>query len=104
MDDLPRREFLRLVPASAAAFALRGRSAPDAAELATRFRQVPRAEAFDLASKAIREGVPLETFLGAVLLAGVHDVRPRIVGGKLHSVLVVESMFQLAAAATPAAA
>ena len=36
--------------------------------------------------------------LGAVFLAGVRDIRPWHVGGKLHAVMMVESTFQIASA------
>ncbi len=69
-------------------------------DLAERIRRATRAGAFDVASAAIRAGAGPDTLLGAAFLAGVHDVRPRGVGGKLHCVMMVESAFQLAAGGT----
>ncbi len=66
------------------------------ADLAARMRAIPRDACFDLTAEAIRSGTDLASYLGAVFLAGVHDVKPRHVGGKLHAVMVVESMFRLA--------
>ena len=67
------------------------------ADLAERIRRPPRAEVFDVAAAAIRAGAGHDALLGAAFLAGVHDVRPRGVGGKLHCVMMVESAFQLIA-------
>ena len=41
-------------------------------------------------------GLGWDDLLAATFLAGIHHVRPRPVGFKLHCVMVVESMFQLA--------
>ncbi len=70
----------------------------DPGDLTERFRRCAHGEALDVAAKAIRGGADLQTVLGAVYLAGVLDIRPRHVGGKLHAVLMVESVFQLAEA------
>ncbi len=70
-------------------------------DLADRIRRATRAETFDVAAAAIRAGAGHDTLLGAAFLAGVHDVRPRGVGGKLHCVMMIESAFQLAAGGTP---
>ncbi len=67
----------------------------DLGELAEIFRRAPRAEVFDRVAAAIRAGADPRTLLGAAFVAGVHDVQPRGVGGKLHCVMMVESAFQL---------
>lgn len=67
------------------------------AEFAERLRQTPRAEVFSLAAKAIAAGADHQTLLGAAFIAGVQEIRPRPLGGKLHAVLMAESAFQLAA-------
>ncbi len=72
---------------------------PDLSDLAARIRRTPRADVFDVAVAAIDAGAGYHTLLGAAFIAGVHDVRPRGVGGKLHCVMMVESAFQLAAGA-----
>jgi hypothetical protein len=72
---------------------------PDLAALAQRFTTTPREDVLDVAASAVRAGATADTLLGAALLAGVHEIRPRTVGGKLHSVMMIESAFQLAAGA-----
>ena len=67
----------------------------DAAELADRFRSTPRERVFDVATAAIDGGAGHEILLGAVFLAGVHDITPNPVGGMLHCVMMVESSFRL---------
>jgi hypothetical protein len=67
------------------------------AEFAERLRQTPRAEVFSLAAKAIAAGADFQTLIGAAFIAGVQEIRPRPLGGKLHTVLMAESAFQLAA-------
>ena len=69
--------------------------------LADLFRAAPRAEIFDHAVVALRGGADFRTLLGAAFVAGVHDIRPRSVGGKLHAVMMVESAFLLTEHATP---
>ncbi len=69
-------------------------------DLAEELRRVPRNVALQVAARAIRAGADYQTLLGAAFMAGVHDVRPRSVGGKLHCVMMVESAFQLAATAS----
>jgi len=68
----------------------------DLEDLARRFRETPQNEVFDVAAEAIRAGADYKALLGAVFFAGIHEVRPRQVGGKLHSVMMVESAHQLA--------
>ncbi|TAH35824.1 MAG: hypothetical protein EYC70_12435 [Planctomycetota bacterium] len=106
MRAFDRRKLLKGLGAGAAAVLLRPRGlraaargvprAEDLAALAERLRKAARAQALEVATDAIRQGADYRTLLGAVFLAGVHDVRPRHVGGKLHCVMVVESMFELA--------
>lgn len=66
------------------------------AELAQRFRTTPTAEVFPVASEAVAAGADHQTLLSAVFVAGVHDIRPRPVGSKLHAVMMIESALQLA--------
>ncbi len=75
------------------------RHAADLARLAERFRKTSRDAVLGVATQAIQHGADYQTLLGAAFMAGVHDVRPRSVGGKLHCVMMVDSAFQLAAAA-----
>ncbi len=56
--------------------------------------------ALTVASKAIADGEGRATLLGAILLAGAENIRPRP-HGILHSVMMVESTFQLSDAALP---
>jgi len=67
----------------------------DLEELARAFRSVSRLEAPDLAARAIAAGTDRATFLGAVFLAGLEDIRPRPVGNALHCVMMIESAFLL---------
>lgn len=69
-------------------------------ELADMLRETPQDEVFDKVAAAIRSGLGHETLLGAAFVAGVHDIRPRSVGGKLHAVMMVESAYQLAGASS----
>jgi len=64
-------------------------------DLAARVRSTPRSDVLDLAAKARGAGADATTMLGAVFLAGLMDIRPWHVGGKLHAVMMVESTFQL---------
>jgi len=64
-------------------------------DLAVRIRKTPRADVLDLAAEARGAGADPTTLLGAVFLAGLTDIRPWHVGGKLHAVMMVESTFQL---------
>lgn len=70
--------------------------------LALRLRATPRPDVLAMAAAAAQRGASFETLLGAVFLAGVADIRPRGVGGKLHSVMMIESMFQLGESLSPA--
>jgi hypothetical protein len=101
---LNRREALALLAASPSLVAFRSVPEPVAAAklpsglgaLAETLRTCARAEAFERAGVAIRAGATPSDILAAVFQAGILDVRPRHVGGKLHCVMVVESAFQLA--------
>jgi hypothetical protein len=64
-------------------------------DLAGRIRVTPRSDVLDLASEARMAGADAATLLGAVFLAGLRDIRPWHVGGKLHAVMMVESTFQI---------
>ena len=67
----------------------------DAADLAVAFRSTPHDRVFDVATGAIDAGADHEILLAAVFLAGVHDITPNPVGGMLHCVMMVESVYQL---------
>lgn len=94
---LTRREALASLVAAPALLAL-GRQDGNLGPLAEQLRACTRDGALDVAAKAIRAGADVKAMLGATFQAGVYDVRPRHVGGKLHAVMVVESVFRLAAA------
>jgi hypothetical protein len=80
---------------------LAGRSAgAGVTGLADRLCSAPGSGAFDVAAEAIRSGADHGTLLGAIFLCGVRDIRPRP-HGIIHSVMMVESSFQLAEAAEP---
>ena len=64
-------------------------------DLAERIRRASREGAFDVAASAITAGATPATLIGAAFLAGIQEIRPRSVGGKLHAVMMVESAFQL---------
>ncbi len=64
-------------------------------DLAGRFIAASRDEAPAIAAKALGDGAGVGSILGATFLAGIREVRPRYVGGKLHCVMMVESAFQL---------
>ncbi|MEQ8766458.1 MAG: hypothetical protein RL885_21270 [Planctomycetota bacterium] len=63
-------------------------------DLAARLRSASREGALSIATSAIANGASREALLGAIFLAGVQDIRPRP-HGILHSVMMVESAFQL---------
>jgi hypothetical protein len=65
------------------------------ADLAERIRSASAADLFDVAAGAIQAGATPQVLLGATFLAGVHQVRPRPVGGNLHSVMLLEASFRL---------
>jgi len=101
---LNRREALGLMVAAPSLFASRRPSAlaSDATmssglgALAETLRSCARSDALERAGAAIRAGATPSDILAAVFQAGILDVRPRHVGGKLHAVMVVDSSFQLA--------
>ncbi len=72
---------------------------PDDIEaLALAIRAASREGALDVAAQAMRAGAGHGGVLAAAFLAGVADIRPRP-HGILHSVMMVESAYELAAAA-----
>jgi hypothetical protein len=98
---LNRREALGLLAAAPSLVAFRRPSAPATTApglgaLAETLRTCSRGEALERAGAAIRAGATPSDILAAVFQAGIQDVRPRHVGGKLHCVMVVEAAFQLA--------
>ncbi|MEM7248458.1 MAG: hypothetical protein AAF533_24205 [Acidobacteriota bacterium] len=78
-----------------------GAATPDLSRLAQAITVASREDAFDVGARALARGATPEQLLGAVFLAGVREVRPRHVGGKLHCVMMVESACQLNETATP---
>ncbi|MCP3961847.1 MAG: hypothetical protein GY719_28730 [bacterium] len=100
---LPRGAGAATAPESASANTApedaSGTTAPDLEDLANSIRAASREGAFDVAARAIVNGAGYGDLLGAAFMAGVHDVRPRSVGGKLHCVMMVDSAFQLVEAA-----
>jgi len=66
------------------------------ADLAERITRTPRDGIFDLAVTMAAEGVTYRDMLAATFLAGLQEIRPRHVGGKLHAVLMVAAAFELA--------
>jgi hypothetical protein len=105
---LQRREALIRIGAGAAGLLCWPGARPGAARaavddleaLAERLRVAPGPAAFDVAADAIRAGADHKTLLGAIFLCGVREIRPRP-HGILHSVMVVESTFQLAEPSSP---
>jgi hypothetical protein len=102
---LTRREALASLVAAPSLLALCRDSAVGApippgglGPLAEELRSCTRQQALDVAGRAIRGGASLQAMLAAIFQAGVYDVRPRHVGGKLHAVMIVESIFRLARA------
>jgi hypothetical protein len=101
---LNRRDALALIGPAASLVAFKRISVPipaatassELGALAEKLRVCERGEALDVAAAAIRGGADPGALLGAVFQAGILDVRPRHVGGKLHAVMIVESVFQLA--------
>lgn len=105
--ELDRRQFLGGFGCGAAGVATSGWAlepqafspAPtDAARLHSlteRLRSATRDACFGVAGEAIAAGAQPRDLLAAVLLAGIQDVKPQHVGGKLHCVMTVESYFQL---------
>ena len=72
-----------------------GSDTPELLRFAFELRDAQHEAAFELAGAAIRSGTSYDKLLGAVFLAGAHDIRPRP-HGILHAVMMVESSFQLA--------
>ena len=108
--DWTRREVVRTIGSGlvcaggtgwASAASARSREDP-LRRLAEEILDTPRDRVFELVEPWLRDGLGWDVLLGAVFLAGVREVRPRPVGFKLHAVMVVESVFQLAHASPPA--
>ncbi len=51
-----------------------------------------------LVETELRRGLSWQTLQGALFLAGMREINPIPVGGKLHAVLVVPAVFDLAEA------
>lgn len=99
-DRFDRRHVLLGMGAGAAGLVLstrlgRARTRREPTEtLAERLRIASYDESFGVARQAIAAGVDRTTFLGAVFLAGLREIRPRP-HGILHVVMMVESIFRL---------
>ncbi|MFT4514173.1 MAG: hypothetical protein ACI91B_002881 [Planctomycetota bacterium] len=77
------------------------RTPQDLEQFAARVRDVPADKTLTFAAEQIAQGASWQELLAAVFLAGARDIRPRP-HGILHTVMMVESTFQLAdAAAAP---
>lgn len=110
-NDWSRRELVRAVGAGmvcgastggfAAALARSISREDEMHRLAGRIAATPRGKVFDLVEPLLAGGLPWEDLQGALFFAGIHEIRPRPVGFKLHAVLVAESVFQLAEASPP---
>jgi hypothetical protein len=64
--------------------------------LAREILATPRGKVLDWAEGRLRQGLDWRDLEAAVFLAGVLEIEPRPVGFRLHAVLVVESVYQLA--------
>src|SRR5262245_47223390 len=107
MGRLNRREaIVRMGSGAAGLLWLTGAAPPpvtsrsdDMEALAKRLCAAPGPRIFDVAAESIRAGADHGAMLGAIFLCGVRDIRPRP-HGILHTVMMVESSYQLAEAAT----
>ncbi len=70
-------------------------AATDIEALAKQIRETPRERILDWAGTRIGQGLDYKTMLGAVFLAGLHEIKPWYVGGKLHAVIMVSSILDL---------
>jgi hypothetical protein len=68
----------------------------DLEDIARRIVRMPRERIFDFAEALMKEGVGWEQLEAAIFLAGISEISPRPAGSLMHSVLVVESVYQLA--------
>src|SRR5690606_9533469 len=87
--SLPRRDLLKGLACTPLALAARGigrRALPRVDEIAREFATLDRAAAFARLAELRRLGLSPREALGAVLLAGITEIRPRPVGFKLHAV------------------
>jgi hypothetical protein len=105
MRSLTRRDILRGAGTAGALFlagptpALPRRAARDRiGDLAALLVDTPRERVFEALRGHLTRGLTWQDLGAAVFHAGVLEVRPRPVGFKLHAVMVVEPMFQLAEA------
>ncbi len=108
--DLTRREaLLRLgVTASSSllfakplgSISLRQDKSLDLPGLARDFRDISTAKATVFGAKTLQGGVSVHDFIDAVFLAGVDDIAPQPLGGKLHAVMMIASSSQLMSGAS----
>jgi hypothetical protein len=113
MTDVSRRSFLsgsgNLVAAGAAALSIGPTRAdqpsvspgmvrlrPEIEPVVRWIETTPRERILDVAVEEMRKGLPYRDLLAATFLAGVRNVKPRPVGFKFHTVLVMNSAHQLA--------
>jgi hypothetical protein len=72
-----------------------GIASGDLEALADLFTRTPREGILPAGARAAKAGAGWRGILGGAFLAGIREVRPRHVGGKLHCVMMVESAFQM---------
>jgi hypothetical protein len=75
-------------------------AATSAADLTMELRQASTADAMAAAARAMRAGAGWQEVMGAVFLAGIHELRPGPLGGLLHAVMVIDSAARLATGLT----
>lgn len=116
MSRLSRRDFLRrsgssllavpvaggllarVVPALAAEAKLdpeRVRFRPDIEPVVRWIEETPRSQVLDRAADELRLGLPYRDLLAGLFLAGIRNIKPRPVGFKFHTVMVINSAHQL---------
>lgn len=106
LEPIDRRGFL-IGSTTALSLTFAGRSrrrvacarGPGIDELVERLRDAHADELFDVAARAVADGFDRGGLLAAVFLAGLSDVSPGRIGGPLHCVFMVESVFRLSEAA-----
>src|SRR5262249_42294053 len=108
MADLTRRAFVlgsgNLLAAGAAALSIGPARAdqvavspglvrlrPEIEPVVRWIETTPRERILDVAVEEMRKGLPYRDLLAATFLAGVRNVKPRPVGFKFHTVLVMNS-------------
>src|SRR5262245_13370904 len=67
------------------------RFSPDIEPLVRVIEDTPQNKLMDTVAARIRAGTSYQQLLGAVMLAGVRNIKPRPVGFQFHAVLVVNS-------------